>query len=339
MAALPVPSRVVSRRRFVQAAGLTAAALALPRPARAADLLKKAGRTIERKSKATITPFGLNHNDTLRFTLAGGTPWEMTLLSTSASITERLARPARGGGDIAAYAFECLLVVNGNQHRIRREVGTQASFYEPTPIDGVNVWFDAASCAFKEDGGFMAEKDWTLGLVCQPSHKARFVVHETGLPVCPDPIGPWYPNPANRLDIRDCYDGKDCWMGPYQGASAHCGLDINMKAGTILSAPIAFDDHYLFHSTAAGFNNNRWRGVRRWPDGSEWWLQAHHLIKMLVPERTPLRAGTPYATTAGVMVGLHQHSHFILRIIEQGGDFLIDPWILFWESFRQAKRA
>jgi hypothetical protein len=35
----------------------------------------------------------------------------------------------------------------------------------------------------------------------------------------------------------------------------------------------------------------------------------------------------------------HQHAHFLLRVIEQGGDYLLDPWILFWKSFRQAKRG
>ncbi|HAH86804.1 MAG TPA: hypothetical protein DCL60_05475, partial [Armatimonadetes bacterium] len=105
---------------------------------------------------------------------------------------------------------------------------------------------------------------------------------------------------------------------------------------TVLSAPITFDNHYLFNSTASGFNNNRWRGIRRWQDGSEWWLQTHHQIDMLVPERTPLAAGTPYATTAGVWVGSHEHTHFVFRIIEQGGDYLLDPWILLGETFRQA---
>lgn len=330
----------LSRRRLMQAAGLTTAVLALS--TRSAAAPAKPGRVFERKSKSTLTPIGLNHSDTLRFTLRDGKPWEMTLLKTSAEVIARLdpARDRRDSpkGDIAAYAFDCDVRINGKEHHLRREVATQASFYEPWQIDGVHVWFDAASCAFKEDGGFMAEKDWKMGLICQPPHKGRFIVHEADLPICPEPVLPWYPNDTLKLDIRQCYHGEDCWMGPYAGASAHCGLDINMKAGTILSSPIAFDDHYYFHSTAAGFNNNRWRGVRRWPDGSEWWLQSHHLIKMLVPERTPLKAGVPYATTAGVHIGAHQHTHFNFRIQEQGGDYLIDPWILFWESFRQARR-
>ena len=56
----------------------------------------------------------------------------------------------------------------------------------------------------------------------------------------------------------------------------------------------------------------------------------------MVPERTPLKAGTPYATGAGVAVGSHQHSHFMFRVLEQGGDYLLDPWILFREMWRDA---
>ncbi|MEN6405939.1 MAG: hypothetical protein ABFC77_05650 [Thermoguttaceae bacterium] len=316
---------MVTRRRFLQTV-TSMAALAVPCPSFASN---SKGKVRERKSKATLTPFGLNHDETMRFLLRDGKAWELKLLGTSAEITQRK------GARITAYAFDCDVQINGTSRHLRREVGTQASFYEPWEIDGVRLWFDAVPCIFKDAGGFMLEKDWNVGFLCKPDHKARFVVQEAGMPICPEPVQLWYPNDAGRIDIRQCYNGDDCWMGPYNGAEAHCGLDINMKAGTVLSAPISVDDHYLFHSTAAGFNNNRWRGIRRWPDGSEWWLQAHHLIQMLVPERTPLKAGTPYATTAGVRVGSHQHTHFMFRVIDQGGDYLLDPWILFWEAFRQ----
>lgn len=337
-------SNRLGRRKLLRSAAALMTTLALPGLAGAAPPKRK-GRLLERKAKPTLTPVGLNHNDTLRFLLRNGQAWEMTLLGTSAEVIER-NYAARGyhdrgheSGDISAYAFDCELSVNGKSHRLRREVGTQKSFYEPWEIDGVRIWFDAVSCAFKQDGGFMFEKDWRGGLVCQPAHKARMAVQEASSPICPEPIKPWYPNPAGKLDIRQCYNGEDCWMGPYGGAAAHCGLDINMAAGTVLSAPVALDDHYYFNSTAAGFNNNRWRGVRRWPDGSQWWLQSHHLIRLLVPEHAPLAAGTPYATTAGVMVGAHPHTHFLFRVLEQGGDYLLDPWILFWEAFRLEKQG
>jgi hypothetical protein len=294
-----------------------------------------------RASKPTLTPFGLHHGETLYFTLRSGRAWEMTLLDTSAEVIARDYASygntdiGHGVGDISAYAMTCTVRVNGHDYQMRREVGTQATFYEPWTIDGVHVWFDAAACAFAAAGGFMVEKDWRFNLLCQPNHAARFAVHEADLPICPEPLHPWYPNETGALDIRQCYHGEDCWMGPYGGIAAHGGLDINMPAGTVLTAPISFDDHYFINSLASGFLNNRWRGVRRWPDGSEWWLQVAHVIELTVPERVPLAAGTPYASAAGVWVGDFEHSHFVFRIHEQGGDYMLDPWIVFWAIFRQ----
>ncbi len=244
---------MISRRHFARTL-VSTAALALPYHCLASE---RKGRVLERRVKPTLTPFGLNHGDTLRFLLRDGTPWELTLLMTSAQVTQR------SGNRITAYTFECDVQINGKAHHLRREVGTQGSFYEPWEVEGVRLWFDAASCIFKDEGGFMLEKDWSLGFLCKPNHKARFAVQEAGMPVCPEPLKRWYPNDSGRIDIRQCYNGEDCWMGPYGGNEAHCGLDINMKAGTTLFAPISFDNHYLFNSTAAGFNNNRWRGVRR----------------------------------------------------------------------------
>jgi len=295
--------------------------------------------TLSRIAKETLTPFELNHGDTVRFILRSGRVWEMTLLATSAEVVERGFRSFRPDhareGDISVYAFDCDVRINGREVHLRRFVGSQASFYEPHEQDGVRLWFDAASAIFVERGGFMDEKDWRGGLLCTPHRDARFAVQENTLPICPEPLFPWYPNSGGRIDIRDCYNGQDCWMGPYAGAHAHCGLDVNMPAGTLLYAPITFEDQYYFHTLAAGFDNNRWRGVRRWPDGSEWWLQSHHLIEPLVPERTALVRGTPYATSAGVAVGAYEHSHFVLQVVEQGGSYFLDPWILFWETFRQ----
>lgn len=296
----------------------------------------------QRTAKSTLTPFGLKMGDTLRFRLSGGACWEMTLASTAAEVLARdygafnYRDSGHECGDISAYGFSCVLKVNGREIELKREVGTPGSFYDPVCVDGVTIWFDAAACAFKAAGGFMFEKDIRSSYICKPDQDARFAIQEEGRPICPEPLRPWYPNEAGRLDIRQCYNGEDCWMGPYGGAAAHCGLDINMPAGTVLSAPLDLDTHVLFHTTAAGFNNNRWRGIRRWADGSEWQIQAHHLIAMTVPERSPLKAGSAYATTAGTAVGRHPHTHFMFKVIEQGGEYWLDPWILFREIFRMA---
>lgn len=299
------------------------------------------GMTIHRVVKSTLTPFLLDRGDRLRLQLTSGQVWEMTLEDATAEVAARGFDRYRDGGhasgDITVYAFEARVSINGREHRLRREVGSQASFYEPWEIDGARLWFDAAACIFTNAGGFMEEKDWRSAILCQPPRLTRWAVQQADLPICPEPLRDWYPNPAGRLDIRDCYTGEDCWMGPYNGGAAHGGLDINMPAGTRLTAPIDFDDHGLFNSLEAGFNNNRWRGRRRWDDGSDWELQAHHLIDMIVPERGALAAGTPYATTAGTRVGRHEHTHFLWRILEQGGEYLLDPWILFHEIWRQRR--
>ena len=49
----------------------------------------------------------------------------------------------------------------------------------------------------------------------------------------------------------------------------------------------------------------------------------------------------PYQCLAGAgkgRVGAHEHTHFMFRVLDQGGDYLLDPWILFWEMFRQQRR-
>jgi hypothetical protein len=123
---------------------------------------------------------------------------------------------------------------------------------------------------------------------------------------------------------------------------------------------------------AAGDNNNRWRGIRRWENGDVWALQTHHLIDLLVPQNTPLPIGTKYATTAGTAVGSHEHTHFEFKVGRKHADtplpgsddpasiacpidfedqsseaqenpeiLHLDPWIVFWQIFedRKARRS
>lgn len=294
---------------------------------------------LQRTIKPTITPCLLGEDDILELTLRSGKTWEMQLMSASADVVsrgfDRYHDRGHASGDITVYAFEAIVTINGSEYRMRREVGSDQSFYLPWCIDGVRIWLDAAACIFKDAGGFMEEKDWRSETICKPQRLTRWAVQEEGLSICPEPLHDWYPNPSGTLSIRDCYTGEDCWMGPYNGGAAHGGLDINMPAGTLLRAPIDLDDHFLFHSVAAGFINNRWVGSRRWPDGSDWQLQASHLIDMTVAERTPLAAGTAYATTAGTRVGQREHTHFKWRVSEQGGSYWLDPWILFHETWAQ----
>jgi hypothetical protein len=288
-------------------------------------------RVIHRTAKDTITPIELDWGDALHFKLRNGETRKLRLVKTEARIVEgsRL--------NVKKYAFSASFTLDGQELKIERIVPAQESFYEPVVIDGMRLWLDAVSDIFLRDGGFLAEKDERIGITCQPKRKARLAVNDAQDRICPETLAWWYPEKGERLDVRNCYRGEDVWMGPYDGKLAHGGLDINMKSGTPLHAPIGFDDQFLYHSLAAGENNNRWRGIRRWPDGSVWWLQAHHLNKMLVPEHAPLKHGQLYAETAGVYVGAREHTHFAWRITEEGEDYWLDPWIIFWQTFQDQK--
>ena len=135
---------------------------------------------LTRASKPTITPVGLHCAETCRFTLRNGHVWEMQLLDTAAEVIERdYARygyrdPGHYEGEISAYAFSAQVKINGLNYLLRREVGTQASFYDPWVIDGVRIWLDAVAAAFTFAAGFMEEKDWRLGWICAPQQHARF---------------------------------------------------------------------------------------------------------------------------------------------------------------------
>jgi hypothetical protein len=304
---------------------------------------------IERSFKPTMTPFELNGGDRLLYTRGDGGRTTIELVDTDAYVLEKdYGRYGYGGaqGDISVYGFGCLLRVDGQEVEMRREVGSQASFYEPLAVAGVHLWLDAVKCIFDTSfdhggtaGGFMVEKDFLGGHVCMPRQAARFVVQDAGASICPEPMTLWCDLPSGAPRITDCYNGEDCWMGPYGGAFAHCGLDINMPAGSRLHAPISFDTHHYHTSLTAGFNNNRWHGLRQWEHNSIWRLSASHLIDLLVPEYTELARGTAYATTAGTAVGAHEHTHFNLHVTEQGGSYFLDPWILFWQMLRDREQS
>jgi len=58
------------------------------------------------------------------------------------------------------------------------------------------------------------------------------------------------------------------------------------------------------------------------------------MTELTVPEHTPLKAGTHYAVGAGVLCELVEHSHFTFTINELGDRYVLDPWILFWQMYR-----
>jgi len=301
-------------------------------PVQAAEAPGNPPMRIERRARDTLTAVELSRGDTLEFTLRNGQTRRLTLDDTAARVlATNLRQPgkARGGGG-TLYHFTCRVRIDGHPMTMERYVGAQESFYEPCVVNGMRIWLDAVGDIFD----FLTEKHGE----CKPAKDARLAVSDAADPICPQEVQPWYPSENPSIDVRDCYCGDDCWLGAYQGADAHGGLDVNMPKGTPHWAPIDFDDHYYFNSLAMGHNNNRWRATRTWPDGTIWTLQSHHLIKLLVPEHTPLRAGTHYAEAAGVHVGAHEHSHFVFKITEGAATVLLDPWILFHEMFENRRR-
>ncbi|HVE41268.1 MAG TPA: PKD domain-containing protein [Planctomycetota bacterium] len=297
------------------------------------------GDTLERRAEDTLAAVEMNVGDTLRFTLASGAVRTLVVEETDARVLlTNLVEPKKpmgGGGTV--YVMTCRLRVDGHPLSLRRYVPDQQSFAEPIVVNGLRLWFDGTRQVDRFLLAVHSPGDEKIGGGI-PRKDLRLALQDATLPFCPQELRPWYPNPANVLDVARCYNGDDPWMGPFNGAELHGGVDINMPAGTTLWAPIDVDDQFNFHSLATGENNNRWRGIRTWPNGRRWVLQAHHNIRLLVPEKTPLRRGTPFAEAAGVHVGAHSHAHFTFKVGPENDEVMLDPWLLFWEIFENNKR-
>jgi hypothetical protein len=317
-------------------------------------------QTTNMGAKDTLTAAEMNNGETLQFKLKSGRTFHLTLDDTEAAIIEKIDP----GGIV--YTFSARVRVDGEAMTLRRYVCCQECFYEPYVINGVRIWLDTVKEVFDLIPIRYPRKG---NLQCLPRKSARLALQDMTMRICPDKTHPWIDDGRERLNVGDCYNGDDSYLGPYLGQACHVGLDVNHKKGSILSAPIVFDTHAYFNSLEAGDNNNRWRGIRRWPNGDIWALQSHHLIKLLVPPNKPLETGTPYATTAGVHVGSHEHTHFEFKIglpqqnrpdgsagdpdsIAAPIDFddesvltqvnpevlHLDPWIVFWQIFEDCRR-
>ncbi|MCZ7647743.1 MAG: PKD domain-containing protein [Planctomycetota bacterium] len=294
--------------------------------------------TIVRRARPTLTAVELDCGEALEFVLDSGRTVRLELLSTSARVLLTSNRDTRVEERQGRTILLCVarVRIDGHELELNRFLCAQESFAEPYVVNGLRFWFDGTADLFElitEGHG-----------VCRPRKHARFALQDAARGVCPEPLHPWCPKDENAIDIKECYNGDDCWLGPYLGASAHGGLDINHPKGTPLWAPIDFDEQFYFECLAGGANNNRHRALRTWPDGSAWTLQAHHMYELCVPEHTPLKRGAEYAKAAGVLNGSHNHTHFVFKVAEPGtragaDDVLLDPWILFWQTFEDARRA
>lgn len=303
-------------------------------------------RTVVRKAGELVSVCELNHGDTLEFTLVDGRVRRIALVGTSARVLER------HGDDVRKYAFAVELAIDGKTHTLERTVPSVEFLNgEPFTIDGVDIWPDAVQDLFRENGGFFLEKDFRyVAAACRPMRRARIVLQDATRRIVPERMRMWCPVKAWPLDPRDCYNGRDCWMGPWyqcvgspRGAEAHCGVDVNMPAHTPLTVPFDLDDQHYFHAVKAGDNNNRWRGVRHWNANEWWWIQAHHIdTPYLVPEHTPLAAGCVYALSGGEWSGDFPHTHFNVRVFTRrpgpdGCDEIESYWINPAVLFRQMR--
>ncbi len=286
---------------------------------------------IEKTARQTLTAVEVDVDDEIRFTLASGEVRSIKIVRASAKVVNTTLETLKVevGGAVTNYRFWVDLEIDGHRLALARNVATPESFYEPWELMGVRIWLDAVDDIFE----FLTEGHGE----CRPRKRVRLALQDATLRLCPVLLHPWCPLPPGGLRVEDCYNGEDVWLGAYFGAAAHGGLDLNHPAGTPIWAPISFDDHELFNSVAGGDNNNRWRGLHRWPDGSTWILQVHHIIRLHPPEHTRVEAGALVADGAGVWIGDHEHSHFVFRVAEPGEPLdsavMLDPWILFHQMY------
>ncbi|MEI6422444.1 MAG: hypothetical protein WCP55_09515 [Lentisphaerota bacterium] len=283
---------------------------------------------MKRKAKDTLTAVEMNRGEIEEFELVSGETVRVELVSTNARVLRTTLKQLKVEEHTARtdYCFSCVLKINGQEHALEREASTQQSFYEPWVIAGIRIWFDAVDDIFE----FLTENHGE----CRPRKHARFAFQDASLRICPEPLHSWCPLPEGGLRIENCFMGEDCWLGAFNGVEAHGGLDINHPVGTPLWAPLDIHDHFYFNSLAMGHNNNRWRGIHRWANGSEWILQAHHMTELTVKEHQPIMKGQQFARGAGVFSGGIDHSHFVFKIHDYGETILLDPWILFWQMYK-----
>ncbi|MBO7721881.1 MAG: PKD domain-containing protein [Kiritimatiellae bacterium] len=313
----------------------------------------------EMKARPTMTPVELNLGDVCRFTLAGGGVRTVEYAGGESSILEVPATE----GLIATFTMR--LKVDGVEIPFRRYLATQESFYEPAVVDGLRIFPDStleyltnAVPMRYPSSGAMRHHPWK---------DCRVVLQDATLKLCPERLHPWFDDGRWKklfIPIGDCYHGGDCWLGPFAYGQAHGGLDIRMKQGSLLYAPFAMDDQWMaLYAKKGRGGNSRWRGVRRWSDGTLWSVNTSHVIDPVVAERTAVTNGQAYCTAAGTATGEYDHTHFELHICRdpncempewdagwgecaevkndcprgQPEFYNLDPWTLFWQTFVQLR--
>lgn len=290
---------------------------------------------VERTAKDTLTALELDVGDRLRFTLSDGQVRTIVVRAASAEIESRGTVWSGEDNGILKYRIACVLEIDGHRVELVRTIPSQQNFAPPYSLFGMRLWLDTAGDLAQFLGDTHGGTDEVAA--CFPRRALRIAIWDERNRICPVLLHPWCPLPVGGLKPEFCYRGEDTWMGPFCGREAHNGLDINHPAGTLLWAPISIDEHEMFNSFERGDNNNRWRGVHHWENGADWVLQSHHLIRLTVPQDRPIAAGTAYAESAGAYIDAVEHSHFVFRVIDEGTEVLLDPWLLFWQMYEDRR--
>ena len=319
------------------------------------------GEVFEMAARATMTPVELNIGDVCRFRLMNGETRTVEYVGGSSSVLEI---PATEG---LVATFTMRLKIDGVEIPFRRYLATQESFYEPAVVNGLRIFPDSTLEYLTQT---VPMRYPSAG--CQRHHPwkdCRIVLQDATLPLCPEKLHPWFVD--SRIDalfipIGDAYHGGNCWLGPFAYGEAHGGLDIRMRKGELLYAPFACDDQFmpLWANRNRGATS-RWRGNRRWPDGTLWSINTSHVIDAVVAEHTAIANGQPYCTAAGTAIGEFEHTHFELHIhrdlnppmpdwdagfgqaLDVKNDcacgqpefYNVDPWMIFWQTFVQLRDA
>jgi len=284
-------------------------------------------------SDGYIKAVEMNIGDTLAYKLKNGQLRTFILRSTSAKPIFTYDNPDNNRSGIV-YSMNCKIMADGQELNLKRIVSAQQSYYKPWHINGVTFFFDAV----KVIDTFIKDNHGSTGGSAYPKKDVRFAFIEYEDDYSPQPLKPWYPNKKNYINIKDAYEGADSWLGGYRKDEAHNGLDINISNNTPLWAPIDFDDQYYFNSLAKGDNNNRWMGVRTWPNGEKWILRTHHMTALNIEQNTTLTQGQFYGTVGGVLFGSYPHVHFYFIWEKDGFTTALDPWMIFWKTFENNKR-
>jgi hypothetical protein len=286
---------------------------------------------VERVAKDTLTALELDVGDRLRFTLSDGATRTIVVRAAHAEVESRGKVWNGEDNGVLRYRIACVLEIDGHRVELVRTIPSQQNFVPPYTLFGMRLWLDTAGDLSQFLGDTHGGVDEVSA--CFPRRALRIAIWDERNRICPVLLHPWCPLPVGGLKPEYCYRGEDTWMGPFCGREAHNGLDINHPAGTPLWTPISIDEHEMFNSIERGDNNNRWRGVHHWPNGADWILQSHHLIRLTVPQDRPIAAGTAYAESAGAYIEAVEHSHFVFRVVDDGAEVLLDPWLLFWQMY------